>query len=298
MGGGNRCTINIFDSGISHKSFRVYENFFSVDYVRGGCHTGSGYSFSDDSEMFCANESKKCGGGYPGGKRIEFMKVLLVEDDAIISEGLQYSLRQEGYEVAAAATQKEALALIQSERVWDFCLLDVMLPDGDGFALCREIRKNSQTPILFITACDDEVHTVMALEQGADDYITKPFRIRELMARMKAILRRTGQKERMDSAVSIVGRNQVNLQTGKIYCGNEEVILTAMEYKLLLIFLNHRGQTLTRQQILNNIWDDVGDYVNDNTLSVYIKRLRKKLGDSPEGQIIKTVRGTGYRMEK
>lgn len=226
------------------------------------------------------------------------MKVLLVEDDAIISEGLQYSLRQEGYEVAAAVSQKEALALIQSEIHWDFCLLDVMLPDGDGFAICREIRKNSQTPILFLTACDDEVHTVMALEQGADDYITKPFRIRELVARMKAILRRTEQKGRPDAAVSIVGKNQVNLQTGKIYCGNEEIILTAMEYKLLLIFLNHRGQTLTRRQILNNIWDDVGDYVNDNTLSVYIKRLRKKLGDSPEGQIIKTVRGTGYRMEK
>jgi two-component system response regulator VicR len=138
----------------------------------------------------------------------------------------------------------------------------------------------------------------MALEQGADDYITKPFRIRELMARMKAILRRTEQNGRADMSLISVGNNQVNLQVGKVYCGNEEIILTAMEYKLLLIFLNHRGQTLTRQQILNDIWDAVGDYVNDNTLSVYIKRLRKKLGDSPEGQIIKTVRGIGYRLEK
>ena len=226
------------------------------------------------------------------------MKVLLVEDDAIISEGLQYSLRQEGYEVVTAATVAAALELIRSGGVWDFCLLDVMLPDGDGYAVCREIRKNSQAPILFLTACDDEIHTVMALEQGADDYITKPFRIRELMARMKAILRRTEQNGRADMSLISVGNNQVNLQVGKVYCGNEEIILTAMEYKLLLIFLNHRGQTLTRQQILNDIWDAVGDYVNDNTLSVYIKRLRKKLGDSPEGQIIKTVRGIGYRLEK
>lgn len=226
------------------------------------------------------------------------MKVLLVEDDAIISEGLQYSLRQEGYEVVTAATVAAALELIRSGCVWDFCLLDVMLPDGDGYAVCREIRKNSQAPILFLTACDDEIHTVMALEQGADDYITKPFRIREMMARMKAILRRTEQNGRADMSLISVGNNQVNLQVGKVYCGNEEIILTAMEYKLLLIFLNHRGQTLTRQQILNDIWDAVGDYVNDNTLSVYIKRLRKKLGDSPEGQIIKTVRGIGYRLEK
>ena len=226
------------------------------------------------------------------------MKVLLVEDDAIISEGLQYSLRQEGYEVVTAATQKAALDLIQSGSMWDFCLLDVMLPDGDGYVVCREIRKNSQVPILFLTACDDEVHTVMALEQGADDYITKPFRIRELMARMKAILRRTEQSGRADTSLISIGANQVNLQAGKVYCGNKEIILTAMEYKLLLIFLNHRGQTLTRQQILNDIWDAVGDYVNDNTLSVYIKRLRKKLGDRPEGQLIKTVRRIGYRMEK
>ena len=201
------------------------------------------------------------------------MKVLLVEDDAIISEGLQYSLRQEGYEVVTAATVAAALELFRSGCVWDFCLLDVMLPDGDGYAVCREIRKNSQAPILFLTACDDEIHTVMALEQGADDYITKPFRIRELMARMKAILRRTEQNGRADMSLISVGNNQVNLQVGKVYCGNEEIILTAMEYKLLLIFLNHRGQTLTRQQILNDIWDAVGDYVNDNTLSGFGKSL-------------------------
>ncbi|MDO4297272.1 MAG: response regulator transcription factor [Lachnospiraceae bacterium] len=225
------------------------------------------------------------------------MTVLVVEDDAIILEGLQYSLMQEQYEVLTARTQAEAFGILKSSIHLDICLLDVMLPDGDGFAICREIRKNSNVPILFLTACDDEIHTVMALEQGADDYIAKPFRIRELLARMKAILRRTSGSA-PESSVITVGSNQINLQTGKVYSGNEEIVLTAMEYKLLLIFLNHRGQNLSRQQILNDIWDDVGDFVNDNTLSVYIKRLRKKLGDSEENQFIKTVRGIGYRMEK
>lgn len=225
------------------------------------------------------------------------MTVLVVEDDAMILEGLQYSLMQEQYEVLTARTQAEAFGILKSGIHPDICLLDVMLPDGDGFAICREIRKRSNVPVLFLTACDDEIHTVMALEQGADDYIAKPFRIRELLARMKAILRRTSGSAPKSSVIT-VGSNQINLQTGKVYSGNEEIVLTAMEYRLLLIFLNHRGQNLSRQQILNDIWDDVGDFVNDNTLSVYIGRLRKKLGDSEENQLIKTVRGIGYRMEK
>ena len=226
------------------------------------------------------------------------MIVLIVEDDAMILEGLKYSLMQEGYEVVTAGTMKEAMDRIHSRRHFDICLLDIMLPDGNGYEICREIRKNSDVPILFLTACDDEVNTVMALEQGADDYIPKPFRIRELLARMKAILRRTSGKGKIDSNIVTVGNNQVNLHTGKIYCGNDEIILTTMEYKLLLVFLNHRGQTLSRKQILECIWDDVGDFVNDNTLSVYMKRLRKKLSDTEDNQIIKTVRGLGYRMEK
>lgn len=226
------------------------------------------------------------------------MTVLIVEDDTMILEGLKYSLMQENYEVVTAGTVKEAVDRIHGEQEFDFCLLDIMLPDGNGYEVCREIRKDSKVPILFLTACDDEVNTVMALEQGADDYISKPFRIRELLARMKAVLRRTSPDyDKMDSII-MVGNNQVNLQTGKVYCENKEIVLTAMEYKLLLVFLNHRGQTLTRKQILDCIWDDVGNFVNDNTLSVYIKRLRKKLGDTEAGQMIKTVRGLGYRMEK
>ena len=137
---------------------------------------------------------------------------------------------------------------------------------------------------------------MMALEQGADDYIAKPFRIRELTARMKAILRRTSRNPEAAANILTVGRNQVNLQTGRVYLDQEEIVLTAMEYKLLLIFLNHRGQILTRRQILEHIWDEAGDFVNDNTLSVYVKRLRKKLGDTAEGELIQTVRGTGYRL--
>lgn len=225
------------------------------------------------------------------------MTVLVVEDDKIILEGLIISLRQDGYDVLAASTQEEAMSLVHAKADIDICLLDVMLPDGDGYTICREIRKKSDLPILFLTACDDEVHTVLALEQGADDYIAKPFRIRELLARMKAILRRT-HYDAADSGMVSIGDKQLNIRTGKLYCNNQEIVLTAMEYKLLLIFVNHRGQTLSRQQLLNDIWDEAGDYVNDNTLTVYIKRLREKLGNYEEKPLIQTVRGIGYRMEK
>ena len=222
------------------------------------------------------------------------MKVLIVEDDEIIREGLKFALLQENYEVLSAAGVSEALEQIQNCRDIGFYLLDIMLPDGDGYQVCREIRKNGETPVLFLTVCEDEVHTVMALEQGADDYICKPFRIRELLARMKAILRRISAQGGGLEQIVQVGKNQVNLQTGRVYSDKEEIILTAMEYKLLLIFLNHRGQTLSRSQILEGIWDEAGDFVNDNTLSVYMKRLRKKLGRDR----IRTVQGIGYLWEE
>ena len=228
------------------------------------------------------------------------MTILVVEDDEIIAEGLTISLEQEGYQVLKAMTQAKALELIHSQQCIDISLLDVNLPDGDGYTVCKEIRKKSQMPIIFLTACDDEIHTVLALEQGADDYIAKPFRIRELLARMKAILRRSGacvNQQPQDKSVIYVGDAKVNINTAKVYRGDEEIVLTAMEYKLLLIFIQHRGENISRQQILSQIWDDAWDFVNDNTLSVYLKRLRKKLGDSEESQLIQTVRGIGYRME-
>lgn len=224
--------------------------------------------------------------------------ILVVEDDDIIVEGLKLSLQQEGYEVLVAGTKEEALACLNGERQgeMELCLLDIMLPDGNGYEICSEIRKKNSMPILFLTACDDEIHTVLALEQGADDYITKPFHIRELLARMKAVLRRS-RGIVAETVINNIGENRIDVQSARVYRNGNEVILTAMEYKLLLILLKNRGQILPRQKILDLLWVDAGGYVNDNTLTVYIKRLRSKLEDS-DGYYIETVRGLGYRLNR
>lgn len=225
------------------------------------------------------------------------MKVLVVEDDPIIQEGLRIALGQEGYEIVAADCVSRATNCLDEHRDFDLCILDIMLPDGTGYNICAEVRRRGETPIIFLTACDDEVHTVLALEQGADDYIAKPFRMRELIARIKAVMRRAGYKTETGDIVKL-GENEVNLRTGKVYNqkSGEEIILTAMEYKLLLIFINHRGSVLSRQQLLHNIWDVAGDYVTDNTLTVYVKRLRDKLEADSGTEVIQTVRGMGYRL--
>ncbi len=220
------------------------------------------------------------------------MTVFVVEDDEIILDSLRYSLVQAGYAVTAAGSVREALGCLERGEPFDLCLLDIRLPDGSGFQVCDAIRVRGSTPILFLTACDDEVNTVRALETGGDDYIPKPFRVRELLARMGAVLRRSTPGQPGAAAPVLVGANQVDLQTGKVYRNGQEVVLTAMEYKLLLVFLRNRGQLLSRGQILNQLWDAAGDYVNDNTLTVYVKRLREKLGDG----VIQTVRGIGYRL--
>ena len=222
------------------------------------------------------------------------MKILVVEDDPIIQEGLRVALMQEGCDILAAESVSRAKQCLNENRDIDLCLLDIMLPDGTGYDVCASIRAQGDIPVIFLTACDDEVHTVLALEQGGDDYITKPFRMRELMARIRAVLRRTGHHEENNTVR--VGENEVNLRTGKIWRGKQEVLLTAMEYKLLLIFLNHRGQILSRGQLLHHIWDVAGDYVTDNTLTVYVKRLRAKLEPDGGEAVIETLRGRGYRM--
>ena len=222
------------------------------------------------------------------------MKILVVEDDPIIQEGLRVALMQEGCDILAAESVSRAKQCLNENRDIDLCLLDIMLPDGTGYDVCASIRAQGDIPVIFLTACDDEVHTVLALEQGGDDYITKPFRMRELMARIRAVLRRTSHHEENDTVR--VGENEVNLRTGKVWRGKQEVLLTAMEYKLLLIFLNHRGQILSRGQLLHHIWDVAGDYVTDNTLTVYVKRLRAKLEPDGREAVIETVRGRGYRM--
>ena len=224
------------------------------------------------------------------------MKVFIVEDDPIIVEGLTIALNQEGYEVTSFDNVADSIKEIDSEVHYDVCLLDVNLPDGDGFQVCKAIRSKSNVPVIFLTACDDEIHTVLAFEQGADDYIAKPFRIRELLARIKAILRRSGAEQTRSEEVN-VGDNLVDIMSGKVFRNGEEIFLSAVEYRLLLTFIKSRGQLLTRQQILTAMWDSAGDFVNDNTLTVYVRRLRKKLEEPGDKPVIETVRGVGYRME-
>lgn len=224
------------------------------------------------------------------------MKILLVEDDKTIASGLEYSLQQELYSVVVcydAASAKKVIA----EDIDEFtlCLFDLSLPDGSGYDLCKIVKDRSDIPVIFLTAMDEEVNVVMGLDMGADDYITKPFRIRELLSRIKSVLRRY-QKQTQTNLINI-SNVQINTLEGKVYKHGEEIMLTALEYRLLLIFANHLGQVLSRNQLLEQIWDVAGDFVNDNTLTVYIKRLREKLEDNPQKPtMIKTVRGLGYKV--
>ena len=217
------------------------------------------------------------------------MKLLLVEDDKTIVLGLEYSLSQEGFNVISCYDSKTALNLIESEK-FDFALLDINLPDGNGFDICRRLKEKDDTPVIFITARDDEGSVVMGLDIGADDYITKPFRIRELQSRIRSVLRRAGRRYK-DDIIYQYGNVTVNTTKGSVTKNEEDVFLTALEYRLLLTLINNEGHVLTRNRLIESIWDVSGDFVNDNTLTVYIKRLREKIEDDPQNpKIIKTVR--------
>lgn len=219
-----------------------------------------------------------------------------MEDDAVIAAGIEYSLEQEGFQVCIANSVAAARQLM-SEKSFDFYLLDLTLPDGTGYEICKEAKKKADVPVIFLTAVDDEGNVVMGLDMGADDYITKPFRIRELISRIKSVLRRYGKSAQAETKVEI-GSIEVMLNEAKVFKEKKEVVLTAMEYRLLLVFVKNRSKVLSRNQLLEGIWDVTGDFVNDNTLTVYIKRLREKLEDDPQNPtIIKTVRGMGYIME-
>lgn len=225
------------------------------------------------------------------------MRILVVEDDKTIASGLDYSLQQESYATIlchdAASAHK---VIVEQLEGLALCLFDLSLPDGSGYDLCKLVKSRSDVPVIFLTAVDDEVNVVMGLDMGADDYITKPFRIRELMSRIKSVLRRY-QKQSQAKTVIELDKLRINTLEGKVYKQGEEVVLTALEYRLLLIFANHIGQVLSRTQLLEQIWDVAGDFVNDNTLTVYIKRLREKLEDDPQQPtLIKTVRGLGYKV--
>jgi len=216
------------------------------------------------------------------------MHILIVEDDRTIASGLQYSLEQEQFTTTLCQNVADATRLIEQQlHTIDLCLFDLSLPDGSGYDLCRLVKQKQDIPVIFLTAFDDEVNVVMGLDMGADDYITKPFRVRELISRIHSVLRRY-HKQASSPVLTI-----------KVKKDGSEILLTALEYRLLLIFGKHTGQVLSRAQLLDQIWDMGGDFVNDNTLTVYIKRLREKLEDDPQRPtLIKTVRGIGYKVER
>lgn len=223
------------------------------------------------------------------------MQIFVLEDDAAIAMGLTYALQQEGYGTTHCKTVQEALKTIEQE-IFSLYILDLTLPDGSGYDVCKAIKAKGDLPVIFLTAYDEEVNVVMGFEMGADDYISKPFRVRELMARIKSVLRRY-TKETSNGVIRLKDL-QIRTAEAKVYRGTTEIPLTALEYRLLLILLNHRGQVLSRTQLLENIWDVAGDFVEDNTLTVYIKRLRNKIEEtSGQTEYIKTVRGMGYMIE-
>jgi len=216
--------------------------------------------------------------------------ILLVEDDAIIASGLVYALEKEGYFVVHGKSVTEAVNAAQNDK-FDLAILDMQLPGGTGFDV-REALKRTDTAVIFLTVVDDEGNIVRAFEGGADDYITKPFRLRELLARVKRTLDKRDGAPR--SPLMTIGNATIDATAGKAYIGETLLDLTALEYRLLLTFAQNKGQMLSRSQILENIWDSAGNFVEDNTLTVYIKRLREKLGDAVN---IETVRGLGYRVD-
>lgn len=226
------------------------------------------------------------------GEVKEMHKILVVEDDTLIVRNLSELLRQEGFAVTTASGQKEALQAAENVG-FDLALLDISLLDGNGFSLCKSLKERYQLPVIFLTATDDEASVVMGLEMGADDYIIKPFRPMEMISRIKSVLRRTGRAQ----AVFEIGNLRVDSVRGTVHKNGKEVYLSALEYRLLLVFLNNRGVVLSRSKLLESIWDIAGEFVNDNTLTVYIKRLRDKIEDDPQNaQIIRTVRGIGYKV--
>ncbi|MBQ3086198.1 MAG: response regulator transcription factor [Clostridia bacterium] len=219
-------------------------------------------------------------------------RILLVEDDTSIVKNLSELLRQEGFETACALNCNQTENIIATQS-FDLVLLDVLLPDGNGFSLCKKIKSITACPVIFLTASADEFSVVTGLDIGADDYIEKPYRPRELISRIKSVLRRTGKIRSMIS----IGNVSVDMDKGIVTKNGKDVFLSALEYRLFLVFLNNPGVTLTRNKLLSEIWDIAGDFVNDNTLTVYIKRLREKIEDDVQNPaIILTVRGIGYKL--
>ncbi len=223
-------------------------------------------------------------------------KILLVEDDPSIIMGLSYSLQKEGYSVVACSSVATATQQLTQDS-FDLLILDLSLPDGSGYEVCQAQKQLRDAPVIFLTARDDEISVVQGIEMGADDYITKPFRLRELLSRIKMVLRRCYREKEQDQQI-ILDNLTINTASGRITKKGEDLLLTALEYRLFLSLLNNDGKILSRDNLLADIWDAGGEFVNDNTLTVYIKRLREKIEDDPvHPRIILTVRGTGYLLD-
>ena len=221
-------------------------------------------------------------------------RILLVEDNEAIVLGLKYLLEQEGFETIVAGRVAEAKKALE-EKTFDMALLDVTLPDGDGFSLCEWIMKKRKLPVIFLTAREEESDVVKGFELGAVDYVMKPFRNRELISRIRNGLRRSNGSQE-DEKLLRCGELKLNPETGKAFVGDREIVLTKLEFRILSAMLSHPGKIYSREEILAAVWDLYGNYVNDNTLSVTMKRIREKIGDE-DGNLIKTVRGMGYRLE-
>ncbi len=213
--------------------------------------------------------------------------IILVEDDAFIRDGLREMLEKEGYAVDAVPCIADAMAALVA-RGYNLLILDVMLPDGDGFSFCAEVRAGGNNiPILFLTACDDEIQVVRGLDAGADDYVTKPFKLLELLSRVRALLRRN------TNSVYNTGSLAIDINTMTVKKDGEVIFVTPTEFQILSTLIRNNGIIVTRNILLQNIWDDAGNFIDNNTLSVHISRLREKVG----AEHIKTVRGVGYRWE-
>lgn len=222
--------------------------------------------------------------------------ILLIEDDETLARGIEYALKKENWQVQVAPTLTAGRRFVQT-REFTLVLLDVMLPDGNGFDFCQEIRKTSDVPVVFLTACDEEVNIVQGLDLGGDDYVTKPFRVRELISRIKAVLRRRIPGSQQQTLTS--GGITLDLTKRQVYLQNKPLPVTPMEFKLLEVFIQHALQVLGREQILDKLWDMDGEFIDDNTLSVYIRRLREKIEQNPsQPEYILTVRGFGYKWNR
>ena len=223
------------------------------------------------------------------------MRILIIEDDDVIGTGLKYYLDAEDFEVYLAKTAKESLSIINSINDLNIILLDINLPDMSGFDLFKKIKEIKNIPIIFLTANDLEISIVRGLDMGADDYITKPFKARELISRINAVLRRNGNSNREN--IINIGNISIDINQAKVMKNNEVIFLTALEYKILLLLVLNPNIIFTREKILADIWDVSEEYVNDNTLTVYIKRIREKIEDDPSNpKVIKTIRGIGYKI--